>query len=46
MKLMDEAVALVVHAGTIDATKAARRKVFPESGGTNAGLLRVHTRIP
>ena len=38
MKLVDEAVAPVVHAGTIDETKAARRKASPESGGAYPGL--------
>lgn len=38
MKLVDEAVAPVVHAGTIDETKVARRKASPESGGAYPGL--------
>ena len=38
MKLVDETVAPVVHAGTVDETKAARRKTFPESGGAYPGL--------
>jgi len=39
MKLVDEAVVLVVHAGAIDETKAARRKASPESRGVYAGLM-------
>jgi len=38
MKLVDEAVAPVVHVRTVDETKAARRKAFPESGGAYPGL--------
>lgn len=39
MKLVDESVVLVVRAGAIDETKAARRKASPESGGDYAGLV-------